>query len=170
VSGQLDAPAALTPSPGTDWIRGCVGPRTGLDSVDRREILTLPGLELRPLGLPTRSQSLNRLSYRGSRGSEGTHFLQSGPSQPTFRGRCRRAGTCTWTPWRRDAAAGDLLLLCTPLARLSGRRSHEEGLAIAQALCVVEARTQHVYIVRVLYEIRHLSSVSSLIFDRTLSA
>jgi hypothetical protein len=43
-----------------------VGPRTGLDDVKSRKFLTLPGLELRPLGRRARSQSLYRLSYRGS--------------------------------------------------------------------------------------------------------
>jgi len=36
VSGQLHAPAALTPkerAPGTPWIRGWVGPRAVLDAV-----------------------------------------------------------------------------------------------------------------------------------------
>jgi hypothetical protein len=40
--------------------------RTGLDDVERGKFLTLPGLELRSLGPPTGSQSLYRLSYRGS--------------------------------------------------------------------------------------------------------
>jgi hypothetical protein len=43
-----------------------VGPRTGLDDVERRKILSLPGVELRPLGRPARCQSLYRLSYPGS--------------------------------------------------------------------------------------------------------
>jgi hypothetical protein len=34
--------------------------------VERRKILPLPGLELRPLGHPARSQSLYRLYYLGS--------------------------------------------------------------------------------------------------------
>jgi hypothetical protein len=42
-----------------------VDPRAGLDDVERRKILTLPGLELRPLGRPTRSQSLYQLRYHG---------------------------------------------------------------------------------------------------------
>jgi hypothetical protein len=42
-----------------------VGPRTGLDDVDKRIILPLPGHELRPLGRPARSQSLYRLRYPG---------------------------------------------------------------------------------------------------------
>jgi hypothetical protein len=38
---------------------------TGLDDVEMWKFLTLPGLELRPLGRPARSQSLYRLSYSG---------------------------------------------------------------------------------------------------------
>jgi hypothetical protein len=44
-----------------------MGPRVGLDDVKKKKFLTLPGLELRPLGLPARSQSLYRLRYSGSR-------------------------------------------------------------------------------------------------------
>jgi hypothetical protein len=43
-----------------------VGPRAGLGEVDKKKSLTLPGLELRPLGRPARSQSLYRLNYPGS--------------------------------------------------------------------------------------------------------
>jgi hypothetical protein len=32
-----------------------MGPRMGLEDVERRKILPLPGLELRPLGRPARS-------------------------------------------------------------------------------------------------------------------
>jgi hypothetical protein len=42
------------------------GPIAGLDDVKKRQFLTLPGLELRPLGRPARSQSPYRLSYPGS--------------------------------------------------------------------------------------------------------
>jgi hypothetical protein len=42
-----------------------VDPRAGQD-VEKRKLLTLPGLELRPLGRPARSQSLYRLRYPGS--------------------------------------------------------------------------------------------------------
>jgi hypothetical protein len=42
-----------------------VGPRAGLDDAQKRQFLTLPGLELRPLGRPARSQSLYRLRYPG---------------------------------------------------------------------------------------------------------
>jgi hypothetical protein len=37
-----------------------VGPRSGLDDVEKRKFLTLPGLELRPLGHPACSLSLPR--------------------------------------------------------------------------------------------------------------
>jgi hypothetical protein len=40
-----------------------VDPRAGLDVVEKRKFLTLPGLELRPLGRPAHSQSLYRLRY-----------------------------------------------------------------------------------------------------------
>jgi hypothetical protein len=53
-------------APGTHWIGGWVDPRTGLDELEKRKFLTLPGLELRPLSRPARSQSLYRLSYTGS--------------------------------------------------------------------------------------------------------
>jgi hypothetical protein len=41
-------------------------PRTGLNDMEKRNFLTLPGLELRPLCRPARGQSLYRLSYPGS--------------------------------------------------------------------------------------------------------
>jgi hypothetical protein len=44
-------------TPRTHWIGGWVGPRAGLDDVKKRKFLTLPGLELRTLGRPARSQS-----------------------------------------------------------------------------------------------------------------
>jgi hypothetical protein len=53
-------------APGTHWMGGWVGPRAGLDDVEKKQFLTLPGLELRSLGRPARSQSLHRLSYPGS--------------------------------------------------------------------------------------------------------
>jgi hypothetical protein len=43
-----------------------MGPRTGLDDVENRKFLTLPGLELRTPYCPACSQSLFRLSYPGS--------------------------------------------------------------------------------------------------------
>jgi hypothetical protein len=41
--------------PGTHWIGGWVGPRAGLDAAEKRTFLTLPKLELRPVGRPVRS-------------------------------------------------------------------------------------------------------------------
>jgi hypothetical protein len=40
-----------------------VGHRTDLDVVEMRNLLTLPGLKLRPFGRAARSQSLQRLRY-----------------------------------------------------------------------------------------------------------
>jgi hypothetical protein len=37
--------------PGTHWIGGWVGPRIGLDDVQKGKFFTLPELELRPLSL-----------------------------------------------------------------------------------------------------------------------
>jgi hypothetical protein len=57
-------PGRFTPgerTPGSHWIGGWVDPRAGLDDVEKRKFLTLPRLELRPLGRPTRSLSLYRL-------------------------------------------------------------------------------------------------------------
>jgi hypothetical protein len=39
-------------APSTRWIGSWVGPRSGLDHVERRKFLTLPGLEVRPLFHP----------------------------------------------------------------------------------------------------------------------
>jgi hypothetical protein len=48
---------------GSHWIGGSVGPRTGLNDVEKRRFLALPRLELRSLGRRARSQSLYRLRY-----------------------------------------------------------------------------------------------------------
>jgi hypothetical protein len=55
VGGEWSAsgPCRFTPlesGPGTRWIRGWVGPRTGLDDVEKIKFLTPSGLVLRPLG------------------------------------------------------------------------------------------------------------------------
>jgi hypothetical protein len=63
---QTSRPGRFTPgemAPGTHWIWGWVDPRAGLDDVEKRKFLTIPRLELRPLGRPARSQSLYRLLY-----------------------------------------------------------------------------------------------------------
>jgi hypothetical protein len=53
-------------APGNPWIAGWVDPRTCLGDVEKKKFLTLPGLKLRPLCRPVRSQSLYLLSYLGS--------------------------------------------------------------------------------------------------------
>jgi hypothetical protein len=72
VGGDWSAsrPSRFTPgeiAPGTYWIGGWVGPRAGMDDVQKRKFLTLPGLELQPLGRPARSHSLSRMPKRKSR-------------------------------------------------------------------------------------------------------
>jgi hypothetical protein len=47
-------------NPCTHWIGGWLDPIAGLDDVEKRKFLSIPGLELRPLGRPARSQSLSR--------------------------------------------------------------------------------------------------------------
>jgi hypothetical protein len=42
-------------APSTHWIGGWLNPRAGLDDVEKKILLTLPGLKLRPLGRPARS-------------------------------------------------------------------------------------------------------------------
>jgi hypothetical protein len=69
VSGQLHTPAALPPGEtahGTHWIGGWVGPRAGLDDVEKKKFLTLPRLKFQPLGRPAHSHSLYRLRCPGS--------------------------------------------------------------------------------------------------------
>jgi hypothetical protein len=66
VAGEWSAsrPGRFTPmerANDTHWIEGWADPRAGLTTW--RKYLTLPGLELRPLGRPARSQSLYRLRY-----------------------------------------------------------------------------------------------------------
>jgi hypothetical protein len=49
-------------APSTHWVGGWVDHIAGLDDVEKRKFLTIPGLELRPLGRQARSQLLYRLS------------------------------------------------------------------------------------------------------------
>jgi hypothetical protein len=51
-------PGRFTPgerAPDTHWIGGWVDPRAGLGDVEKRNVLILPGLELRPLVRPAHS-------------------------------------------------------------------------------------------------------------------
>jgi hypothetical protein len=61
--GGWSALSSCPVSPGTHWTGGWVG------DVEKRKFLTIPGLEIRPLDRPTRSQSLYRLRYPGSSSS-----------------------------------------------------------------------------------------------------
>jgi hypothetical protein len=51
--------------PSTHYIGGCVGPRAGLENMEKWKFLPPPGFELWPLGRPACSQSLYRLRYLG---------------------------------------------------------------------------------------------------------
>jgi hypothetical protein len=53
-------------APSTHWTGGCVDPRTGLDDVEKRKFLNLPGLKLRTFGCPVHGQSLYRICCPGS--------------------------------------------------------------------------------------------------------
>jgi hypothetical protein len=71
VGGESSAsrPDRFTPgkrAAGTHWLRGWVDPRAGLNDLEKRKFITLPGLELRPLDSSARSQSQYRLRYPGS--------------------------------------------------------------------------------------------------------
>jgi hypothetical protein len=68
VSGQLHAPAALHPEKESRYLldRRLGRPQSRSGRLGKKKLLTLPGLELRPLGCPSRSQSLYRLRYPGS--------------------------------------------------------------------------------------------------------
>jgi hypothetical protein len=62
-------PGCFTPgksAPATQWTIGWVGPRTGLDEVEKRKIFPLPGFDR-----PARSQSL----YRRLRFPESLEFI-----------------------------------------------------------------------------------------------
>jgi hypothetical protein len=64
-----------------------VGSRIGLDDVDEKKFLTLPGLELRTLGRPARSQSLYRLRYPGF----GCGLDSTGLGERLVAGSCKNA-------------------------------------------------------------------------------
>jgi hypothetical protein len=53
-------------APVSHWKGGWMGSRAGMDDEEKRNILFLPGLELRLRGRLARSQSLYRMRYTGS--------------------------------------------------------------------------------------------------------
>jgi hypothetical protein len=63
--------------PGTHRIGGWVGPRAGLDDVEKGKFLTLGGLELRPLSRPVCSQSLYAISDHCSFNNNFNNTLSS---------------------------------------------------------------------------------------------
>jgi hypothetical protein len=74
-----------------------VDPRAGLDDMEKGKFLTLPGLELRPVGRPARSQLLYRLHYPGSRRQkplvnifESTSTRSSGITRPLILCLCKK--------------------------------------------------------------------------------
>jgi hypothetical protein len=73
-----------------------VGPRTGLDEVEKRKLLTLPGLEHRSLCCPACSQSLYRLSYPGC----NQNFVRA-----NSRLTCRWCSSCRYSVLRLMSAA-----------------------------------------------------------------
>jgi hypothetical protein len=84
VSGQIHAAAAIPPGervPSTHWIGGWVGPRAGLDYMEKWKFLPPPGLELWLLYRPARSQSLYRPWYTGSLRGHGGENKYLCPSQ-----------------------------------------------------------------------------------------
>jgi hypothetical protein len=52
-------------APGTHWIGGWVDARAGLNGVEKRKCLTLPGLELRSLGRPARLKAILEVNPNG---------------------------------------------------------------------------------------------------------
>jgi hypothetical protein len=94
-------------APDTHWIGGWVDPRVGLDDVEKRKFLTLPGLELRLLGRPARNQSLYRLGYPGSRNLYGN--LQIYEDKQLY----RKDNKYIHAVWSRVGSAGTVIRLRT---------------------------------------------------------
>jgi hypothetical protein len=79
VGGQFHAPAALPPEEESSVPIGYEAgwaPGAGLDDVNRRKILPLPGLELRPLGRPARCYTDCAKLTRVSKPDETTEVLK----------------------------------------------------------------------------------------------
>jgi hypothetical protein len=75
-----------------------MGPRSGLDDMEKRKFLTVPGLELRSLGRPARSQSLYRLKRKckhrtkGIKEKEETRRDRKGKNRRKCKQRKKRVG------------------------------------------------------------------------------
>jgi hypothetical protein len=92
MSDQLHASAALPPGkePQYPLDRRLGGPGAGLDDMEKKIFLTIPGLKLHPLNHPARSQSLYRIGYHGSSRRIGGRPL-------ALQGECcRRSGNLSW--------------------------------------------------------------------------
>jgi hypothetical protein len=68
-SGQFHSPVALAPGervPGTHWIGGWVGPRAGLDAVEKRKILSCreTNRAAQPVAIPTELSRLHNNDIR----------------------------------------------------------------------------------------------------------
>jgi hypothetical protein len=80
-----------------------VDPRAGLDDVEKKKFLALPGLELQPLGRPSHSQLLCRLRYPGSQYFRALIFIMG------FVGFCNSAGTYLTLP-RKSHVRGNMTI------------------------------------------------------------
>jgi hypothetical protein len=67
VGGEWSASRPRRFTPGTHWLWGWVDPTGGLNDMEKRKFLNLPGLELRTFRRPARTKSLYRVRYWISR-------------------------------------------------------------------------------------------------------
>jgi hypothetical protein len=102
-----------------------VGPRTGLDDVEKRKFLTLPGLELRPLCRPARSQSLYRLRYPAPYMDSRSYNLTDRPTMDIRYlevGHPMLSGSLVTTAWQ-VAVGGDALQIWRVAANILNKQS-----------------------------------------------
>jgi hypothetical protein len=100
VSGQNHAPAILPPGKGPSVL---IGYEAGWapEDVEKRKMLTLPGLLLRPLGRPARSQSLYRLRATSTDvRSETQQHLRSSERSPRHSASLVAGGADGFQTWR----------------------------------------------------------------------
>jgi hypothetical protein len=70
VEGELLTPRPYSftlgeKAPGTHYIGAWMGHRAGMGDMEKCKFLTLPGLELEPIGRPASSRPIYRLRYPG---------------------------------------------------------------------------------------------------------